>query len=558
MSDTRAALAAVAAEVAKLRGAYMDKLPAELDQLRQLADDLDGSDNDRIALEQLHHRLHKLAGSGGTFGLSSLSAHARNLEQTVKAWLDREVIQIGASSRLGFAAGVAALPVTLEEIDAPLRVEEIPPMHAVDDRVKRIWIVDDDELLGKDLKLMLDQFGYDVRLFARFGDAEMAIRSDKPDALIMDVMFPAEGLNATEVLGRSAVFQGLSCPLLFMSSSSDFDSRVRAARLKASGFLVKPLDVSQLVDKLEQLFSNRQRQPFRILIVDDDETLSTHFRLALMSAGMAVEVLNDPSQVINCISAFRPELVLMDVNMPNYQGPELASVIRYHEEWIGLPIVYLSAETDVDRQIEALGRGADDFLTKPISDSRLIAAVKVRVERARQLANLMYRDSLTSLLTHARIKEELMSELMRARRDGRPLSVVMLDIDHFKSVNDTYGHPMGDRIIKAVAHLLRQRLRRSDAIGRYGGEEFLAVLPDCDESVAQSIMNDIRLRFSALRFHHGGAEFACSLSAGLVAWRPDANLSASELMVAADEALYAAKRQGRNRVCVAGQASCKE
>ena len=254
------------------------------------------------------------------------------------------------------------------------------------------------------------------------------------------------------------------------------------------------------------------------------------------------------------LEAFRPELVLMDLYMPDYPGQELAGVIRQYDNWASLPIVFLSAETDLDVQLQAVGKGADDFLTKPINDAQLVAAVRVRIERARQLSVQISRDSLTGLLKHAAIKEMVDIEAARSRRTGKPATVAMLDIDHFKAVNDTYGHAVGDLVISSVAMLLRQRLRRSDVIGRYGGEEFAVILPECDIEDAQRLLEDIRLRFSTVHFNHEDREFTCTLSAGLASSSQFPDHGGSELLVAADEALYQAKRGGRNQIRSAGHA----
>jgi diguanylate cyclase (GGDEF)-like protein len=240
----------------------------------------------------------------------------------------------------------------------------------------------------------------------------------------------------------------------------------------------------------------------------------------------------------------------MDVHMPLCSGADLARTMRMQEEWVGIPIVYLSGVTDMDQQMKAMDSGADDFLTKPIANRHLVAAVTVRAARARQLSDLMARDSLTGLLKHSRIKEQLASEVARAIRQGTPLSVAMIDMDHFKSVNDNYGHPMGDRVIKTLAQLLRQRLRQQDSLGRYGGEEFVAILPECAAADAERKLNDIRERFRQIRF--GSDEFSVTLSAGIATTaRYD---DPRELLNAADAALYAAKHGGRDRVCLAAQA----
>jgi diguanylate cyclase (GGDEF)-like protein len=313
----------------------------------------------------------------------------------------------------------------------------------------------------------------------------------------------------------------------------------------------KPVDITHLVSMLEQILDEYTAEPSRVLIVDDDETLSEHFRLVLTAAGMEISVVNQPEKVMGEIAVFRPNIVLLDMHMPGYSGSELATVIRYHEEWLGLPIVYLSAETDLDEQIMAMGKGADDFITKPISDTQLVAMVRGRARRSKQLNDLMSKDSLTGLLKHALIKEEINMAVNRARRSNTVLSVVMADIDLFKRVNDTYGHAAGDQVLRAIAHLLRQRLRKTDVIGRYGGEEFAAVLPDCDEATARGIMEDIRIRFASLRFQHEGEEFSCTFSAGIACSAGQQDCSANGLLGAADEALYRAKRGGRNQVCIA-------
>ena len=156
----------------------------------------------------------------------------------------------------------------------------------------------------------------------------------------------------------------------------------------------------------------------------------------------------------------------------------------------------------------------------------------------------MDQDSLTGLLKHTMIKEQLAQELSRARREQTPLSFAMIDIDTFKSVNDNYGHMMGDRVIKSMARMLKQRLRKSDRIGRYGGEEFAIVLPNCDLELAGKIIDKIRTDFSELCHQHEGNKFAVTFSAGISSF--PAYESADEINRAADDALYQAKNQGRN------------
>ena len=542
-------------QLARLRQEYRERLSKELLALRALGESLGSPGSHGRTLESLHLRLHKLAGSGGTFGLPGLSAGARALEHKSLAWLHAGDGPVPQAEHQAFLAGLDALAeiCASDEADAPA----VAPTAAVErpqlGETVRLWLIDDDVELGRELARQFESFNYTVRLFCTLGEAERAAGTERPDMLIMDVMFEQEGVNATEALAQCPALRALNCPVLFVSSFDDFHSRVRAARLGAVGYFLKPLDVPKLVGRMNQVFQQMSAPPQRVLVVDDDEELARHYRLTLQLAGMKVQTLENPGAIMEKIAEFRPELVLLDMHMPEFSGPDLAGVIRQHDNWASLPIVYLSAETDVDLQIAAMHRGADDFLHKPISDLQLVGAVRARVERARQLEAQISRDSLTGLLKHASIKDSASLEVVRARRSGKPVCLVMLDIDHFKAVNDTYGHATGDVVIASVAMLLRQRLRQSDIVGRYGGEEFVAVMPECDATHAMRLIDEIRERFAAVSFNHGSETFTCTISGGVACSSQYPDQDAAQLLVSADEALYQAKRNGRNQVRLAGQ-----
>lgn len=408
-------------------------------------------------------------------------------------------------------------------------------------------------VLGRQIMHQLESFSYTVRLFERIEEAERSARNEQPDLLIMDVIFQSEEENATEVLGQYPALQELDCPLLFITAHDDFSSRVRAVRMGAMGYIQKPIDVPRMVNRITQIFEQCRASPQRVLIVDDDADLAEHMRLTLLAANIEAEVLRAPQDIMSEISAFRPELVLMDLHMPDFSGSDLAGVIRQHEQYANLPIVYLSAETDIEQQILAMFHGADDFLSKPISDLQLVATVRARVARTRQLEEKINKDSLTGLLKHASIKGAIDTELRRGGRNGKPVTLAMLDIDHFKAVNDTYGHATGDVVIAALATLLRQRLRQSDISGRYGGEEFLVILPECEMESAALLLDDIRKRFSSLHYSYQEKNFNCTISVGLACSSQFPDSDGAQLLAAADEALYKAKRGGRNQV---QEASC--
>ena len=162
----------------------------------------------------------------------------------------------------------------------------------------------------------------------------------------------------------------------------------------------------------------------------------------------------------------------------------------------------------------------------------------------------MVRDSLTGLYNHTHTLQLLEDARYRAQRDGQPLSFAMLDIDFFKKVNDNYGHPMGDRVIKSLALFLKQRLRKSDLIGRYGGEEFAVVMPNTDAKTAAHVLDEVRRRFAEIHYPAQPQDLSCTFSAGIAELSSD--LDSKNLSKQADEALYVAKHGGRNRVAMYG------
>jgi len=190
--------------------------------------------------------------------------------------------------------------------------------------------------------------------------------------------------------------------------------------------------------------------------------------------------------------------------------------------------------------------GAEGFITKPIQPDNLVSEVVLRAERMRTLRALMARDSLTGLFNHTTTTQLLDNALVAARRQGSQLSFAMIDVDRFKQVNDTYGHPVGDQVLLALARVLQQRLRTSDLVGRYGGEEFAVILNDVSPEKSTQIMEQLREDFSRLVFNAGDARFSCSFSCGVASFPQLVDLES--LREAADKALYQAKHAGRNRV----------
>jgi diguanylate cyclase (GGDEF)-like protein len=528
--------AAIAEKLRALRAAYIARLPQELESLTALTLQLSCPDSLLLAATELHQRLHKLAGSAGSFGLSALGAEAKKLE--LSAALLMNCANIDEHVLTQFTAQVEGLS-NFAQVSLEASPPNISSNAAVNEEIS-IYVLEDDLDLAEEICITLRHFGHSVIHFATLAEAEITIRQKRPDFMICDVMFSEEAREAPEAIMALQAHFDIPIPVIFMST-----------RAGAVGYFVKPLDIIRLVDCFEYYLDRNRHAPYHVLIIDDDEALAQHYKLVLTAAEIRVDVMSDPAKVFTFLQDTCPELILMDLNMPGCSGTELAQAIRLNQDWLKIPITYLSSEQDEEIRIKAMGRAGDDFLTKPLSDRELVSAVSVRAVRSRQLSDALDRDSLTGLLKHSRIKEQVDMELSRVVRAGTSLSVVMIDLDNFKNINDTYGHAAGDRVIKGLAHLLRQRLRKTDAIGRYGGEEFVAVLPGCGQGEALSLMEDVRSHFGGLVFTANELSFSLTLSAGIACHAIGGAISSEMLLQEADAALYRAKFEGRNRVCLA-------
>ncbi|MCR9142975.1 MAG: diguanylate cyclase [bacterium] len=439
----------------------------------------------------------------------------------------------------------AAMPVEPE-------YEFSPPVLEHDAR--SLYLVDDDQEFATNLADQLDHFGYETTIFSHPDQMERSLaQGTRPAAILMDIVFFEDteaGLKSAKRLRRGKIAGVESIPLIFLSARDDLQARLEAIRAKGRAYITKPLYVTALIDKLDELLDVVSEDPLRVLIVEDDAVLAAYYSLILEQANLKTHILKIPDQIFDALIDFRPDLIVMDQYLDNdYLGSDLAQAIAQHEQFFDVPVVFLSTETSIEIHFDILAAGGDIFLSKPVRPDHLISVVTTKAERSRKLHALAIRDSLTGLLNHAAAKEELVGLTAQARRLKKTVSVAMLDLDYFKSVNDTHGHATGDRVLLAIARILKQRLRKSDIIARYGGEEFMVVLPYTPASAAAQVMDEIREHFSSVELAgQGPRRFHASFSCGVADLEqvPDA----PELIDAADRALYAAKKAGRNQVAL--------
>ncbi len=319
-----------------------------------------------------------------------------------------------------------------------------------------------------------------------------------------------------------------------------------AVRAGGVAYYQKPVDMEGLLSTLATLDDLKAVERGRVLLVDDDRFLAEHLAMVLQDADMDADVVTDPMQVLDSIQETSPDLLVLDLYMPGCTGWEVACVIRQQPEFVNLPIVFLSGESDIERQLAAMSFGGDEFLTKPVAPSHLIAVVKARIKRAGGMVANMSHDGLTGLLNHGAIKERLALEVEAAKRVSGRLIFANIDLDRLQEINTTFGHSAGDRVLKSLALLLKSRIPERDMVGRLGSHEFGIIMRDMDTATAIGVLDALRMDFAKIEHRHQGGGFYSTFSCG-VAGLPKVS-DPDEMIEAADRALRAAKGAGRNRV----------
>jgi diguanylate cyclase (GGDEF)-like protein len=291
----------------------------------------------------------------------------------------------------------------------------------------------------------------------------------------------------------------------------------------------------------------------KVLIAEDDPVSRRVLEVTLANWGYSVTVVSDGTEALRLLgSDDGPRIAILDWMMPGLDGVDVCKHLRTNAADRYVYIILLTSRQDKSDLAVGIEAGADDYITKPfesvelkarlLAGSRIIQLEKALYEAREQLRHQAMHDSLTGLWNRAAILDRLDGELTRAKRQGTSVAIVMADIDRFKEINDTHGHPTGDSVLRQVALRLSSGLRTYDSVGRYGGEEFLIVLPNCDSATAGKLA--LRLCEACRENEHS---VTCSF--GVVASQPDC-LDSQRLIAIADAALYRAKGEGRDRVIV--------
>ena len=297
---------------------------------------------------------------------------------------------------------------------------------------------------------------------------------------------------------------------------------------------------------------------FRIAIVDDDAAIRRLVRLFLKRSGYEFVEFSTGNEAREQLLKVPWDLAILDRRLPDMDGVMLAQELKSRPEFKTRFVIMLTGEDDQADKVEGLDLGADDYVTKPFQYPELLARIragkrivdlqKELLETNKRLERLSITDGLTNLYNHRYFQDELARAFEESARYGRPLSLAIVDLDYFKKVNDTYGHAVGDEVLKAVSKLFGESIRSTDLAARYGGEEFAVMMPETDLHDAMTFAEKIRSLIESTPIQTQAGPVKATVSIGAAAVPHPKVHAAKELIVAADNALYRAKNNGRNQV----------
>ena len=412
-----------------------------------------------------------------------------------------------------------------------------------------IMIIDNDQSICASLSSQLEHLGYQTTSIQTNGDVASQISHNPPKAIFIDINFKNAAGTGTDIIHNLRNKDEIQCPVIYLSAIDDLNCRLTGVRNGGTAFLSKSFSLSELKNTLDTVIPLHKNSSFKVLIIDDDKSMNAYCTAILENALIKVYCLESADDLFTYIKNFDPDVVLLDMYMPTINGIEMSAVIRQHQSFSSIPIVIMSGETDINKQFVMRSMGADDFILKPFKPHHLVDTVLNRIQRSRQTKNLINSDALTGLMLFPKIKDQIINLLDSCVRYKFEFSIAFLDLDHFKKVNDTYGHLVGDQILRDFAEFLVTRVRRSDIVTRYGGEEFAVIFPYTSGENSILALNSIRDSYSNTIQKANNVEFKVTFSAGISNIKNYQNLES--LLAAADQALYKAKASGGNCINLA-------
>jgi two-component system, cell cycle response regulator len=449
----------------------------------------------------------------------------------------------------------------------------------------RVLVVDDVPANVRLLEARLSAEYFDVMTATAGAEALAICERAECDLVLLDVMMPdMDGFEVCRRIKRSPASQHI--PVVMVTALDQAGDRVAGLEAGADDFLTKPVSDLILIARVRSLARLKMmtdelrmravtskeiglENPAREAVTDDgrgahilivDDRQSSYDRMAqTLSAEHTVDVETEPRQAVFQAADNAYDLAIVSLGLENYDGLRLCSHIRSLERTRNLPLLAIAEADDNAKLMRGLEIGVNDYLIRPVDKNELLARVRTQVKKRRYTERLRdnvqlsieaaITDALTGLHNRRYMESHLGTLVEQAAARGKPLSILVLDIDFFKAVNDTYGHSAGDEVLKEFSQRLKKAVRGIDLACRYGGEEFVVVMPDTDIGVATMVAERLRRRIASEPFpiNQNSRTVQATISIGIAAMH-SCDDKAADIVKRADQALYRAKRDGRNRV----------
>ena len=552
------------AKLAALREDYIQKLPGKISNIDDLWNKLRYFNWSDEAFHILYNFVHALSGSGKTVGFSALSERARDLEIYLNDTLNSGQVpdenQQEKITQLLDALHVAAEnPDT--DVTALVEVEPLNNDKNIDRSEKLIYLVDDDEHMAEFLSLHLINAGYKVNVFHQIKDIYEALKQASPDAVIMDIMFPEGSLAGIDTVDNIRAMTGTRTPILFMSARTDVTARLRVVRAGGDAYFTKPVNLDALINKLDECALPDVSEGYRVLVIEDDVDLSEYYEIVLQKAGIVTQVVNQPMKAIQVIQEFKPDLVLLDMNMPEINGLELATIIRQEEQLVALPIVFVTSETNPEMQARAKSLGGDDFLTKPVDDTTLVEVAHRQIIKSRHLTKTLKQVSRYDLLSGVINRNSFLADLERVVATTHEKEVcsalLYITIDFFDVIRKQIGLTGLTSLANEFAQRIQQSLEVGDQVSQMSESVFavLAISPDEASMKKRADLIHKNITQSCVVIDKHKLDIKCSLG---IAFISDSTQNVNELLAQAEQAATKENNEDGNQVQQYGGSQSKE
>lgn len=448
----------------------------------------------------------------------------------------------------------------------------------------RVLVVDDIWPNIKMLEVHLRSQYYEVLTAASGQEALEKAETESPDIILLDVMMPE--MDGFEVCRRLKANPNLShIPVVMVTALTETEDKVRGLEAGADDFLSKPIDNISLMARVRSLVrlkmsldewrirENSARQlgvvsesinvmdepveGAQILVIEDKDFEKRKIEQTLRGDSDVVMIAENGAEAMDLALVHDFDLITVSLDLEEEDGLRLCSLLRTNEKTRNVPLVMVASANDMPRIAQGLEIGAHDYITRPLDTSELKARVRTQIRRKRfqdrlrstyEISlSLALTDSLTGLYNRRYLEVHLDKLLIKNKKANKTMAVLMMDIDHFKKVNDTRGHDVGDEVLKVFAKRLQENLRSFDLVARMGGEEFIAILPDVSEQRAHAVAERIRMAISgtpiACNVEEGALPISTSIGGFFIS---DCSIDAGEAIRCSDQNLYNAKKSGRN------------